>query len=302
MPKHTEAEMEKLPFEELKAHAIAEAAEPERKETAAPVVEEPEEVVEEQPASLYRRVIDLGGGAGPEVFEAESLEELVDKIAEAKEHATKKIREQEAELRELRAKTAEPPKPKTLSADDEYVISQEMQKSPVATTRKIFKELTGYEIEDFKDVKQAVDAVKTAQQTNQAITTFIASHPDYEDDGAVGKRNGDLMRMKLAELGLPATSENLSKAYLHLKQSGLLTLKGEEANAVTDGKAKEPARIEQPKEEPTQQRTKKVSGISTHNRTANVPVSTEPSEDEAYSMPLDKLRGLANKQLAGSHG
>src|SRR5258706_387999 len=55
-------------------------------------------------AKPYRRVIDLGGGAGPEVFEADSNEELVDKLADAKQHASKKIREQEAELRDWRAK------------------------------------------------------------------------------------------------------------------------------------------------------------------------------------------------------
>lgn len=296
MPKHTEAEMEKLSPEELRANAAAEAAEPEKKEpppVAAIVKEE-----EEETPTLYRRVIDLGEGAGHEVFEAESLEELTDKIADAKQHASKKIRDQEAELRDLRAKTAEPPKPKVLSADDEYILSQEFQKNPSVAFRKTFKELTGYEVEDFKDMKQAMDAVKTAQQTSQAIETFIVSHSDYENDGVAGKRNGDLMRMKLAELRVPVTSENLSKAYLQLKQSGLLVLKSDEANADTEGKTKETTRIESSKEEPTQTRTKKVSGISTHNRAAAVPVNTEPSEDDAYKMPLDELKKLANKQLA----
>lgn len=298
MTKHSEAEMEKLSPAELRALAAVEAAEPKPAAAATPPPVAEKEDEEEQPATLFRRVIDLGEGAGPEVFEAESLEELVDKIADSKQHATKKIREQEAELRDFRAKTAEPPKTKTLSADDEYVLSQEFQKNPSVAFRKTFKELTGCEVEDFKDVKQAVDAVKTAQQTNAAIGNFIASHPDYEDDGAVGKRNGDVMRMKLAELGVPATSENLHKAYLHLKESGLLTLKSEEANADTDGKTKEPERIAQPKEEPAQQRTKKVSGISTHNRAAAVAVNTEPSEDELYKMPMDELKNRANKQLA----
>lgn len=297
MAKHTQEEMEKLPFDELRAHAAAEAAEPEKKEEEPPA-KAPVEDEEEQTPTLFRRVIDLGEGAGPEVFEAESLEELVDKIADSKQHATKKIREQEAELRDLRAKTAEPPKLKVLSADDEYILSQEFQKNPSVAFRKTFKELTGYEVEDFKDVKQAVDAVRTAQQTNDAINIFIASHPDYENDGEAGKRNGEAMRMKLAELRVPVTSENLSKAYLHLKQSGLLTLKGEEAHADAEGKTKDAERIAQPKEEPTQTRTKKVSGISTHNRTAVVPVATEPSEDDAYKMPLEDLRRLANKQLA----
>ncbi len=190
---------------------------------------------ETAPAATHRRVID-----GGEVFEADDLETLADKLADAKGHATKKIREQEAELREWRAKG----------------------------------------------------------EKNETVEAFVAAHGDYQNDGAAGDKNGELMRMKLAELGLPVTSENLSKAYSHLKQSGLLTLKGEEAHSDTDDKTKEPERIAQAKVEPTPQRTNKTSGISTQSRPSAVPQNTEPSEDDAYSMPLDKLRQLSNKQMA----
>src|SRR6185312_2142070 len=153
---------------------------------------------------------------------------LLDKVTEAQRNATIKIRTQEAELKELRAKAAEAPKPKAISDDDEYTYSQELSKKPLATLKKMWKELTGYEVEDFVTAKQAADAVMTAQRTNEAIQRFVATHEDYEDAGESGLRNGDLMKMKLAQLGLPITSENLSKAYSQLKQSGLLLLKGEE--------------------------------------------------------------------------
>lgn len=264
------------------------------KQEAAP---EPEAEDNEPEQVLYRRVLDLGDGAGPEVFEADSLEELVDKIADAKQHATKKIREQEVELKDLRERVK--PQPKVIDADTEFVYSQELLSTPTVALKKMFRELTGYEIEDFASVKQAVDAANRQQSTNTAINSFLTTHPLYEDGGEIGVRNGDLMRMKLAELGLPATSENLHKAYLHLEKSGLLSLKGEEAQPGTDAKAKATERIVQTKVETTPRVTKKTSGISTHNRPTVAPVNTEPSEDDAYKMDMGKLRELANKQMSG---
>jgi len=49
--------------------------------------------------AIYRREIDLGDGSGKQVFEAESVEELLDKLTEAQEHATRKIRELSAASR-----------------------------------------------------------------------------------------------------------------------------------------------------------------------------------------------------------
>lgn len=196
----------------------------------------------------YRRVIDER-----EVFESDepleftpSQEKYIDKLVEAKQHASRKIREQEAELRDFRTRDAK------------------------------------------------------AAEVTQTTKAFVAEHPDFEDEGAAGKRNGELMRMRLAELRLPVTLENLSRAYSHLKASGLLVLKGEEVNAGTDGRGKEPQRIAEPEPTPAPQRMRRTSGITTHNR-AVVPVNSEPSEDDAYRMSMGELRELANKQL-GARG
>lgn len=304
MPKHTEAEMEQLSLEDLKKNAAEEAEQPRDEQGRFAKTEEVAQEEAEPEIFVARREIDLGDGSGVQVFESEgesekeALEALADKIADAQRNATKKIREQEAELKDLRAKTSKPPEPKAISDDEEYVFAQEIQKKPVATLRKMWKELTGYELEDFVTAKQAADAVISAQKHNEALNTFIATHADYQDEGEAGKKNGQLMKMKLAEMRLPITSENLSKAYSSLKQSGLLLLKGEEAHADATKETAETSRIEKPAAEVAQTRTKKTSGISTHSRSAVVPLNTEPSEDELYKMPMDKLRELANKQLA----
>jgi len=42
---------------------------------------------------------------------------------------------------------------------------------------------------------------------------------------------------------------------------------------------------------------KKSSGLSTHVR-LSIPKPTEPTEEDMYRLPMDKLRELANKQLS----
>lgn len=309
MPKHTDAEMEQMSFEDLKKNAAAPPEEKKEDKKEKPVVVA-EEVSEEQ-TFLARREFDLGDGAGVEVFEAEgatekdALDALADKIAEGKRNASKKIREQEAELRELRAKNAEVQKPKEISADDEYIFSQEFQKAPLATQRKMLKLALGYEVEDIaeavrisKEISAERQNTKSKEKTSTAVTTFIATHDDYEDEGVEGTRNGAIMNQFLLEKRLPVTSENFHKAYLHLKQGGLLTLKGEKANSEATEETEETERIVPPKVDAAPQRTKKTSTIGTHSRTTAVPVSTEPSEAELYNMPLHELRARANKQMS----
>lgn len=260
---------------------------------------------EEDEIFVARREIDLGDGSGVQVFEAEgdskesALEALADKVTEAQANATKKIRQQEAELKELRSKTAEKPKSADFSDDEKYVLKQEFDKDPDAALRGWFKRRTGRDIEDITALGQRLDAEAETRQKFQAMETFLATHDDFINDNQIeGKMNpnGDLMRMKLAELGLPVTSENLHKAYLQLKQSGLLRLKGSEANADTTPTSQPTERIAQARTETTQTRTRgTTSGISSHGRPAARPA--EPSEADAYNMPMDKLRELANRQL-----
>src|ERR1043166_8903740 len=137
MPKTAEEMTDAELIEAAKTEA---EAPPEPKVETKPVAE-PVEQEEEPETQVFRRVIDIGGGAGPEVFEADSLEELVDKIAEAKGNATRKIREQEDELRERRAKDVI--EPKQPSAEEEAIYSQELMKAPTQAFKKMFRELTG---------------------------------------------------------------------------------------------------------------------------------------------------------------
>ena len=245
---------------------------------------------EEQPRKLYRRVIENDDGGDAEVFEADSLEELADKLAESKKHATKKIREQAAEIRKTR--DSQPVKPRQFSEDEEFVYSQELMTKPTQAFAKMFKEMVGMDISSFKTVAERVDAMQRAKSTNESIARFLTTHPDYEDT----QQNTDLMQ--LAMTGKEVTAENLEKAYQTLVGKGLLpTGKGKQNSVQKDDAQAEQGITAEPVTKTSPQGTKKASGLKARNV---VPVkSQEPSEDELYSMPMDKLLELSNKQSVG---
>lgn len=254
---------------------------------------------------IYRATIDLGDGSGVQIFEADSPEALTEKLIEAQTNATKKIREQAARLKELEGRVAEKPKAEEITADQEYIWAQEIVKNPAKVVREIIRKVSGRDIEELKTWGEQSDAQRAYRSQSDAIAAFIVSHPDYEDANlaenpskeriAAGNRNAEAI--KLAMQGKEWTSENLHRAYLDLKRSGLLVLKGEEAHADRQPDAEATERIAQPRTEVVQTRTRRSSGISSHSRSAMPVAVTEPTEDEAYDMPMDKLKTLANKAL-----
>jgi hypothetical protein len=300
-------DVETMPLAELKALALAEAEKAATPETpkvtpqASPVMDQgkdefdnsdddakeaPADVVEaaaeaEPEEYIYERKIDLGDGSGIQVFRGkgatkeEALEALTDKLADAQTHATKKIHELTKQVKVEDTRTAQE------KADDEYVIQERMKETPGKTMREI--------------VNQVIEERESATKRSLASqTSFVNSHPDYIAD----PDNGARMSKEVQNLGFSEfTEEGLEKAYQSLKKSGLLKLKTEGADAVTEDEGAEPERIAQPVPEATQPRSPKKSSTVRSSGRAPV-VKTEPTEDELYSMPLEKLRKLGNEQLA----
>jgi hypothetical protein len=241
--------------------------------------EEPEEYV-------YKREINMGDGSGVQVFtgkgatKEEALEALTDKLAEAQKNASKKIHDLNQKVKTEDTRTAQE------KQDDEYVIQERLKKEPKKTIKEVVTEV----IRD----RDAAAARSLACSEN-----FVTTHPEYIADPKTG--NGTRMLKEFEKLYPQATEfteEGLEKAYQSLKQSGLLKLKGEGADAATATNAADQKRIASTDAGVTQQRSpKKGSTLSTTGRTAPV-VKAGLTEDEAYALPEDKLRALANEQLA----
>jgi hypothetical protein len=282
MAKHTEAEMEQMSLQDLARYA----GEPDPEETApiVPAVQvEAERLLKEAENGgpfLVRREIDLGDGSGLEVFEAvgdseaEAWEAWADKITDAKAHATRKIRELAAELRQVKAVPTTPsPEPVTKTLEEEVAAL----KAKLATMEQV-------------EQARTVGA--------EAADLFLASHPDYENDPSKGgQENADRLKFEMDRMKLSYTSENLHKAYATLKQRGLLSLKGEDAGA--DTPEPEPVkRIAEPAVETAPPRTRKTFSVNTHNRIPAGATALEPSEDDMYRLPVEELRRRANAQLS----
>lgn len=268
----------------------------------APTNEQPNESPDDpnEPVT-FRRVIDLGDGAGTEVFEADTLEELVDKIADAKANATRKIRSQEAELKQFRTKTQEQQRQAT--ADEEFIYSQELLSKPTEAFKKLFKQATGFDISEFKTTQERAKAIVAAQDAaarqesiKKAGDDFIAAHPEFVECDHNARI---LAKWVQVSCNSDYTLENLEKAYEDLKESGLLKLHPEEAGVRQEEPKPSAERIVPTTAAATpSQRTRKASGLSTQNRPTVPANNQQPSEDDAYKIPLEQLRALANKQLA----
>ena len=269
---HTIEEMEGMTAEELRKAAASESH-PEQE-----VAEASSESGEAGAGPfLVRREIDLGDGSGMEVFEAigdseaEAWEAWADKITDAKAHATRKIRELSQELRQAKETTVN-------SASQS--VNQSLEEKVAALEAKLALQ---------EQTEQA------RARGGEAADLFLASHPDYENDpDKGGQENADRLKYEMDRLKYDYTSENLHKAYSTLKLRGLLSLKGEEEASGNHGQREE--RIAHPEAE-VAQKTQRSFSVNTHNR---VPpsVNTEPTEEDLYSMPLEKLKALSNRQMA----
>ena len=240
---------------------------------------ESNEADDEPQVTIYRKEIDNGNGV-IEVFEADSLEELVDKIAEGKRNASIKIRELSQKVKTDTAKTAQE------SADEDYVLQQRLQKEP----KKVIKELLAQE---------RAEEAAAIQRSQEEQERFLATHPDFEPC----PENGNRVIAWLRTNGYSEyTSEGLEKAYQDLKASGLLKLKSQEADGTTEENGEGTQRIAASKPGTTVVPSrKKGSTISARAGNLSVPRNVGPTEDELYTMPMDKLKELANKQLSASN-
>lgn len=255
-----------------------------------PKVEEPV-VTEPQEEIIYERTIDLGDGSGVQVFEAKSMEELVDKLAKAQENATRKIREQETRLRTIpkAAPTPAPDEIDALSDAEKFLLQQEVLTDPANAIQKF--------------VNRAVEkrervAAQAAERTKSATDSFIANTSDY----FASQKNGQKMVKWLEINNLEVSEDSLKSAFEDLNSSGLLERKPAEAKETPVVPVVEQpveARIEPTPVTSTVVRRKVVGGVSV-KRSAPTPVQTPGlTEEQMYKMPMHELEELSRKALLG---
>lgn len=230
---------------------------------------------EEEETQIFRREIVNEDGT-MDVYEADSIEELIDKIADAKRAAVTQLKKVIAEKRTVEANTVQ------TTADEEFMVAEKLKKNPKATVEEL--------------VSQVIEKrLANAKAADDAQTRFLTTHPYF----VPCPENASTMSAWGKTHGYPEfTTESLEKAYQDLSKSGLLKLKSEEADVVADADGKDTSRTVEPKSEAVQQRSqRKSSTIKTTSARSAPKVGSGPTEDELYAMPMEKLRDLANKQM-----
>jgi len=199
------------------------------------VEQKPEEL--EQPKPKFRREIqpkdDDGNPIGaPHVYEADSEQELLDKMAEGIANGTKKIREL---TRQAKYAPIEAPKPKEgaepaeeipqfaprqLTADEKFELAQQLrdpEKMDEAFDR-LYEARTGRKPADAAKVEQEIYINSRKARERAETDAFLESHPEYYQC----EKNKLAIIDYIARNNLAWRARNLEIAYNELKTDGLL--------------------------------------------------------------------------------
>lgn len=276
---------ETMSLEELRQLALEHMGEEQ------PVVEQPKKD-QAQPQQdeevVYQRTIDLGDGSGVQVFEAPTMEELIDKLAKAQENATRKIREQAQQLRDKPAPVQQAQPEAELTPEQKWLLQQRLANEPEKVIEQFvdetFKKKYGKTIEEIEAFQHAQVAEQTAQQWVDATSDYYAS-----------PKNGAKMKKYLETYGLDQTAENLQKAFEDLSSSGLLEARPQdkESAAATEEQVTEPAkRIVTPAAPVNTVRRKVVGEVSTKRQAPVEAPAPGLTEKQLYEMPMADLEQL----------
>jgi hypothetical protein len=290
-----------MPMEELAALALAEpTAEPTEPEasitngqprnadgTFAAVPPQVDDVVPPQvnavapPApQVFRRVIDLGDGSGVQVFEASSPELLIDKLADAQMHATRKIRS----LTQAQKEEQQPVEKKKLTADEEWVLAQQLQTNPSEVLERMIAErlASSPELQEARQIAQKA-------KNDAAAQAWVVTTSDYFANEYNGRKMTDYINRFCNGQQNP---ENLTKAFADLNGAGLLQSKPADPAPAPVAPAAPAPVVPAPV-------PRRSSGLSARAAALAPTTSGELSIEDAYNMPMDKLYELAQKQARG---
>jgi hypothetical protein len=147
--------------------------------------------------TVYRRTV------GGKEFTASSETELGDLVAQAAEEL-------------IAANKPAPVVKAERTADEEFVLAQEMASNPSKAFSKLLLETTGLTPEAFKQQVQATQA----QENNAAAELFVEQHPDY----LANSHNGAVLQSAMKKKGFEGriTVADIKAAYTECRDAGLL--------------------------------------------------------------------------------
>jgi len=177
----------------------------------------------------WRRVIDLKDGSGVQVFEAETHEELTEKLAVAQENATRKIQELSQKVKELTPRDkAQPIKvlsPREMTVDERFQVTQDLQDptKSVEAVNRIVEASLGAPINEVRQRLSKQEEADERARIKSEAEVFMAGNEDF----VPCVENEKLMFERLEKDNLAINQKNLQDAFEELKAAGLLVLRTE---------------------------------------------------------------------------
>lgn len=181
---------------------------------------------------LYKVIIEGAEGAGDQVFEAETPEELAQKFKDAQTNATAKIRElsqEKAALTEQLAaveQVASPADSPTNGGFDRDRYFKLLYADPVAAQDYVLSATIGMPVKDFMtDYTNTVRPGAALATKNAVNAAFVQKHPEVlqvspEDD----LHNSKIILEIIHERNWPYDVKNLEAAFALAKDGGKLKL------------------------------------------------------------------------------
>jgi hypothetical protein len=168
----------------------------------------------------YKVIIEGENGAGSQVFEAETPEELQDKFKEAQTHATAKIREQAQELQSTKERLAaleaniEPAAPANGGTDTAW--RKQFFKEGLT---EIFGAPIDDVIRDYGRISQTTEQIRLNALGNSLLQECPEIAGTSEADQV---ENGKKIAKMVEEQGWPTTLQSLKAATVLLEREGKL--------------------------------------------------------------------------------
>lgn len=253
---------------ELNPEIVTNLETPEAEVETATLVDEPQTFEYEDGSSIkidkkkgsWRAILDSGTGAPAEVFYGNTKDELLQNVMAAKIQATKKIREQNREIKlgknqpQVTQRTEEP-RTHALTADDIQDLKLKLADNPALAFDTYVQKETGFTLTELK--LMALEGRRASQKmaADEVSRAFVNNVPDYFVSPAnaqavqgwltryklnkiLNDNNWDVLTYELYDKGL-WTLDNLVEAYEDLRDNNLLESKSatevekeEEAEAV----------------------------------------------------------------------
>lgn len=176
-----------------------------------------------EPEKKFRKTIKLDDG-GERSFEADTAEELADRVTEALESLARKHAALKAAKKSEEAlrpdNPVQVPASKQLSPDELFEISQQLASDPSAAVQKLIEAQFGMSIAEIKGQLVHAQNIELAMAQRAQAEAWVKSHPEYK----VTQKNGARMMKLMAMKGLAPTFDNFEAVFNELKDDGLLDL------------------------------------------------------------------------------